>query len=400
MDAEHVAATASSALAEAYRDFPATERWTYMDVAARCVFPRCVREAMNEHLDHRMLDGADKPKLFDLVEETRKRFATLIHADSDEITFTKNVSEGLNMVARGLEWRPGDNVILCPELEHPNNIYPWLNLRRLGVEVRAVPPRAGAISVEAMLARADAHTRVLTVSSVTFAPGFRTDVDRLGRACRERGILFAVDAAQSVGVLATDVQRSCIDALSVATQKGLLGLYGMGFLYCRRAWAERIQPAYLARFGVEVAEGHEASMGELDFRLRPSARRFDLGNYNFLAAAAANASIQYLLTWGSAAIETYVVGLAHALVRGILDLGLPVCGGAPGPHLAHIVSVGELGAGGHDSTENPRFAALYKHLTENRVRLSIRRGILRFSLHIHNRQQDIDRVLDLVKRAL
>ena len=400
MDAERFAPTASSVLSEAYRDFPATERWTYLDVAARCVFPRCVREAMDKHLDHRMLDGADKPKLFTLIEETRGRFATLVHGDPDEITFTKNVSEGLNMVAAGLDWRPGENVILCPELEHPNNIYAWLNLRRLGVEVRAVPARAGAISAEEMLTRADARTRAITVSSVTFAPGFRTDLDRLGRACRERGIMFVVDAAQSVGVLATDVRRSCIDALSVSTQKGLLGLYGMGFLYCRREWAERMQPAYLARFGVDLGDAHEASMGGFDYRLQPSARRFDLGNYNFLAAAAANASIQYLLEWGSAAIETYVVGLAHTLARGILELGLPVCGGAPGPHLAHIVSVGELGAGGHDSTEDPRFAALYKHLTENRVRLSIRRGILRFSLHLHNTLRDVERVLDLMKRAL
>jgi len=138
--------------------------------------------------------------------------------------------------------------------------------------------------------------------------------------------------------------------------------------------------------------------GGLEFRLQPSARRFDLGNYNFLAAAAANAAIQYLQGWGPAAVEAYVLDLSHALARGLLDLGLPVCGGAPGPHLAHIVTVGELGSGGHDSTENPRFAALYKHLLENRVRLSIRRGILRFSLHIYNTLRDVERVLDLVKR--
>ena len=399
MDDERIATTESTALADAHRDFPATEHLTYMDVAARCVFPRCVREAIDTHLDQRMLEGGNKPKFFELIEETRERFAMLIHADPDEIAFTKNVSEGLNMVATGLEWRPGDNVILCPELEHPNNVYPWLNLRRLGVEVRAVPARAGAISVDDMLGRADARTRVITASSVTFAPGFRTDLDTLGRACRERGIMFVVDAAQSVGVLATDVRRSCIDALSVSTQKGLLGLYGMGFLYCRREWAERMQPVYLARFGVSVAEGHEAALGDFEFRLQPSARRFDLGNYNFLAAVGANAAIQYLQGWGAAAVEAYVVGLAHTLARGILSLGLPVCGGPPGAHLAHIVTVGRLGSGGHDSTEDPRFAALYKHLIENRVRLSIRRGILRFSLHVHNTARDVERVLDLVKRA-
>lgn len=399
MVAEPVASAGARSLAEAYQDFPAAEELTYLDVAARCVFPRCVREALDRHLDHRMLAGADKPKLFAMVEETRRRFADLIRANPEEITFTKNVSEGLNMVATGLDWRPGENVILCPQLEHPANIYPWLNLRRLGIEVRTVPPRAGAIPIEEMLAHADDRTRVITASSVTFAPGFRTDLDGLGRVCRKRGIMFVVDAAQSVGVLATDVQRSCIDALSVSTQKGLLGLYGMGFLYCRREWAERMHPAYLARFGVDLGEAHEASMGELDFRLRPAALRFDLGNYNFMGTAAANASIQYLQQWSPAAVEAYVLDLSHALARGMLDLGLPVCGGAPGAHLAHIVSVGDLGSGGHDSTENPRFASLHKYLIENQVRLSIRRGILRFSLHVHNTLRDVDRVLDLVKRA-
>lgn len=399
MDTERVPSITSTALTDAHRDFPATEHLTYMDVAARCVFPRCVRQAIDAHLDQRMLEGGNKPKFFELIEETRTRFAALIHADADEIALTKNVSEGLNMVATGLDWRPGDNVILCAELEHPNNVYPWLNLRRLGVEVRSVPARAGAISVDDMLARADARTRVITASSVTFAPGFRTDLDALGRACRDRRILFVVDAAQSVGVLATDVRRSCIDALSVSTQKGLLSLYGMGFLYCRREWAEQMQPVYLARFGVNVTEGHEAAMGGFDFRLQPSARRFDLGNYNFLAAAGANAAIQYLQGWGVDAVEAYVVGLAHSLARGILEIGLPVCGGPPGGHLAHIVTVGRLGSGGHDSTEDPRFAALYKHLIENRVRLSIRRGILRFSLHVHNTSRDVERVLDLIKRA-
>jgi selenocysteine lyase/cysteine desulfurase len=123
-----------------------------------------------------MLAGADKPKLFAMVEETRRRFAALIQAHPEEITFTKNVSEGLNMVATGLDWRQGDNVVLCPQLEHPANVYPWLNLRRLGVEVRTVAPQAGAIPVEEMLARADDRTRVITASSVTFAPGFRMDL--------------------------------------------------------------------------------------------------------------------------------------------------------------------------------------------------------------------------------
>jgi len=396
MNNEHLSTAGAKSIAEAHHDFPATARWIYMDVAARSIWPSPVRQAVDAYLDDRMLNGGDKARMFEMIEETRGRFARLINADSDEIAFTKNVSEGLNIVANSAGLRAGDNVVLCPELEHPNNVYPWLNLRRLGVQVRTVPPRDGAIDGADMLARADEHTRIIIASSVTFAPGFRTDIDRLGRSCRDRGIMLVVDGAQSVGVLATDIRRSCIDAMAVSTQKGLLGFYGMGFLFCRRACAERMHPAYLARFGVDLGDAHEASMGGFEFRLQRSARRFDLGNYNFLAAAAANCSMQYLMSFGAEIIENYVVGLAHRLAGGLLELGYPVCGGAPGAHLAHIVSVGELGAGGHGSTQDPRLSALYKRLTDNGVRLSIRRGILRFSLHLHNTAADVGRVLDLV----
>ncbi|MGZ8153662.1 MAG: aminotransferase class V-fold PLP-dependent enzyme [Burkholderiales bacterium] len=387
-------------LSEARSRFPALERWTYMDISGRSVLSREVRAALDAHLDDRMLNGAtDKALYFDLVERARGRFAQLIGAQPDEIAYTKNISEGLNIIATGFEWHPGDNVVLCPELEHPNNVYVWLNLKRYGVEVRTVAQRDGHIPVEDLIARMDARTRVVTVSTVTFAPGFRTDVDALGKACRERDVLLLVDAAQSVGILHTDVGASHIDALSVSTQKGLLALYGMGYLYCRRAWAERLHPAYLARFGVDLGDAHEASIGAYDFKLAPGARRFDLGNYNFLATAAVDASMQQLLAWGTKNIERRVVTLSHALAGGFLGLGLPVAGGEPGPHLAQIVTVGEMSADQY-ATGNELYNKLYAHLAENRVKLSIRRGMLRFSLHVYNDMEDVDRVLELTRAFL
>jgi selenocysteine lyase/cysteine desulfurase len=359
-----------------------------------------VRAAIDAHLDDRMLNGAaDKAQYFDLVERTRARFAELIGASADEITYAKNISEGLNMIAAAVPWRSGDNVVLCAELEHPNNVYVWLNLRRHGVEVRMVPQRDGHIPVDELIARMDARTRVATVSTVTFAPGFRTDVDTLGKACRARDVLLLVDAAQSVGILHTDVAASNIDALAVSSSKGLLGLYGLGFVYCRREWAERLQPAYLARFGVDLGDAHEASIGGYDFQLAPGARRFDLGNFNFLATAAVDASMSQLLAWGSHNIERHVVTLSHALARGFLDLGLPVAGGEPGPHLAQIVTVGRMSADQY-ATGDDLYNKLYAHLVENRVRLSIRRGMLRFSLHVYNSMDDVERVLDLTRTFL
>ena len=387
-------------LAEARSHFPALERWTYMDISARGVLSREVRAALDAHLDDRMLNGAtDKEQFFALVERARARFAELIGAHPDEIAFTKNISEGLNMIATAIHWHRGDNVVLCPELEHPNNVYAWLNLRRYGVEVRAVPAREGHIPVDDLIAHMDERTRVATVSTVSFAPGFRTDVDKLGAACRKRDVLLLVDGAQSVGVTHTDVHASNIDALAVSTQKGLLALYGMGFLYCRREWAERLQPAYLARFGVDLGDAHEASIGGYDFQLARGARRFDVGNYNFLATAAVDASMKQLLEWDTRRIEPYVQDLTYALARGFLDLGLPVAGGEPGPHLTKIVTVGVMSTDQY-KTGDPRFNQLYDHLVKNRVKLSIRRGMLRFSMHVYNNMEDVERVLDLSRRFL
>ncbi len=386
-------------LADAYQDYPATAELTYMDVAARGLISQPVRAALDAHLDGLASGNIDKDEFFALIERTRARFAAMIRAQPDEIAFTKNVSEGLNMVATGLPWEAGDNVVVCPELEHPNNVYCWLNLRQRGVEVRTVAPRDGHLPIDDMIARMDAQTRAVTASTVTFAPGFRTDIDRLGQVCRERGIFFLVDAAQSCGVLQTDVEASHIDGLAVSTQKGLLGLYGMGFLYCRREWAERMQPAYLARFGVDLGDAHEAALGSEAYKLMPAARRFDVGNYNFLGCTAVDAAMEQLSAYDPLAIEHYVVGLAHQLAEGFIDLGLPVCGGAPGPHLAGIVTVGELGSS-HYGTDDERFNQLYAYLHEHAVRLSIRRGVLRFSLHVYNTQDDVKRVLELTRQGV
>jgi cysteine desulfurase/selenocysteine lyase len=391
--------TEFSTIAAARANYPALERWTYMDLAGRGVLSKSVRAAIDAQLDERMLNGGDKEKFFALIERARGRFAQLINAEPDEIAYTKNISDGLNMIAAGLRYAPGDNVIVCPELEHPNNVYPWLNLRGQGLEVRTVKPRAGHIPVDEIIACMDARTRVVTASTVTFAPGFRTDIDTLGRACRERGVLFLVDGAQSVGVLHTEVKTSHIDALAVSTQKGLLGLYGMGFLYCRREWAEQMQPAYLARFGVDLGEAHEASLGTEQFKLMPATRRFDLGNYNYVGAVAVDAAMGEILGHGTPAVERYVTQLGHALAQGFLDIGLPVSGGKPGPHLAHIVTVGTMGDS-HYGSNDEKFNRLYAWLGENRVKLSIRRGVLRFSLHLYNNMDDVARVLELTHAFL
>ena len=387
--------------AEARSHFPGACEQVYMDVAGRGLLSLESRRAIHDYLEMRTHEGGDKLAMFALIERVREQFAALCGAAPEEIAFTGSVSEGINTIANSLPWRQGDSVVLCVDIEHPNNIYPWRNLEmREGIEIRNVPARDGAIDVDAMAAAIDGSTRVMSVSAVSFAPGFRTDLRALGRICRERGVFSLIDAAQSIGVLHTDVDDLMIDAFSVSTQKGLLGLYSMGFLYCRKSIAERISPAYLARFGVDAGGRHESAMGGAEVVFMPGARRFEVGHPNFLGAAALEPSLHLLSEIGTVEIDAWVTELAAELAAGFLALGLPVCGGPPGPHLGNIVSVGQLAEGLHDTTDDKVIGALFQYLIEHGVKMSIRKGVLRFSLHLFNSPADVERVLDLTKQFL
>ncbi len=376
--------------------FPASREHTYLSTCTRGLLPVPAREALIAHLTELETGTTDKAALFEKVETVREAFARLIRCHRDEVAFTKNVSEGLNIIATAIEWQAGDNIVVCLDMEHPNNVYPWLNLRdRAGISVRAVPPRNGHVDADRIIAEIDERTRLVTLPTVSFSPGFRTDVAAISRVCRERGVFLLADAVQSVGVLDTDVEDLGVDGLVVSTQKGLCGLYGMGFLYCRRDWAERFTPAYLARFGVDLGEdAHEASLGSDEISLMPGARRFDLGNYNYPGVVVAEQSLSILNRIGTRTIEAHVTDLSICLIDGLLDLGLTVAGGAPGRHTSSIVCIGELGRG-HDTSDDPGIASLSSHLTKADVVHSIRRGMIRFAFHIYNSKNDVDRVLNL-----
>ena len=250
-----------------------------------------------------------------------------------------------------------------------------------------MPSRAGRIHVDDLIRACDAKVRLVSVSSTSFVPGLRTDLDRLGAVCRERGILLLVDGAQSVGIIAHDVGRTPIDALAASTQKGLLGLYGLGFLYCRSTWADRLEPAYLARFGVELGDAHEADVDASGYRLKAGAQRFDLGNYNFPAATAVNESLKLLLDVGINKVEQHVVALARALARGLGQQGFHVWPDPESGEIANIVTIGRSGA------DAPALDDFHAALVAAGVKLSIRRGLLRFSFHLYNNLDDVARVL-------
>lgn len=388
------AATSGKALEQARAEFPVLEKLTFLNICEKALLPRMSRAAVEMYLDRTQSGRVSRVEHGEYVERAKNKFAELINADSDEVAFTRTVSDGINSIACAIDWHPGENVVITPSLEHGNNAYPWFHLKRSGVELRTVPPDGGAIDAEAMINAMDERTRVVVAASVTIAPGLRTDIARIGRAARERGVLFVVDGVQSAGVMALDTRTDMFDCLATSTSKGLLGLYGSGFLYCRREVADRLEPVYLSRTG--VVGGAYSEGGSEAYTLAPGARRFEVGSYSMAAAYAMDASLDLILGLGKDAIQRHVLELSGAFTSALEERGLPVSAPSDSEFRSHIVTVGRLWDGGHDFSNDTRINSIAAHLKANDVAFTIRRGMLRFGFHFFNNMNDVKRALDLI----
>jgi cysteine desulfurase / selenocysteine lyase len=378
--------------------FPAATNFTYLNSASRGIVSEASHDAGKRFLDI-YLTGVAEEGTKPIMTAVRDRFARLIGASPDEIATTKNTSDGLNAVGSAIDWKKGDNVVLTPELEHPNNIYLWAALRDRGVEMRLVSSDDGSIDAEAVAEAIDERTRVVTASSVTFTPGYRTDLATIGKAARRHGALFLVDAVQSLGVLEMDVDACHIDALATSTSKGLLGVQGQGFLYVRASRIEELRPAYVARYSVARGTGHESEMEGMDFQYQPNAQRFEIGSYNWVSLAVVANAMKEILDIGIDRVDAHVEKLATQLADGLKALDLPVNEPPKGIRRSHIVTVGRMNDGDAYGSADQRLNQIATVLKESDVRFTIRRGLLRFGFHCYNDHRDVERVLDLVESA-
>jgi selenocysteine lyase/cysteine desulfurase len=203
---------------ESYRrEFPVTKKYVYLDHAGVAPISLRVADSVGRLLAESTEGGAfHYPKWAQWIVDVRRSCARLVNAEQDEIAFVKSTSHGLSIVAEGLDWNEGDNLLVY-EKEFPSNLYPWVNLRRKGVEVKIIPPREGKIVLDDVERMIDPRTRLLAVSSVQFSNGFRIDLERAGELCRRRGVFFCVDAIQSLGVIPMDVKRYHVDFLSAGS---------------------------------------------------------------------------------------------------------------------------------------------------------------------------------------
>jgi selenocysteine lyase/cysteine desulfurase len=389
-------AVAPPGLDDFRRRFPAARDYTYLNVASRGITSNAAHAAGIAMLEGHWRIDAGKDVLAPILARCRAGFADLIGGRPTEVALTQNVSQGLNIVAGAVDWRPGDNIVATVELEHANNVYLWQALTARGVELRVVPPTATTeIDTGAMARAIDRRTRVVTASSVSFTPGFRTDLAPIGRAARAHDALFLVDAVQSCGVLTLDVDADAIDAVAVSTSKGLLGLMGFGFLWVREGWIDRLRPAAVARNSIDQKGGHYSEMEGLEFDFAHTAERFEAGNFNYVGAAVAAKSLEELAEVGVSRIEANARDLAERLRQGLERQGFRAQRPADPAAATHIVTVGVRGAGGAYATDDPRLNRLADALVAGGVRFSIRRGLVRFGFHGYNDAADVARVLEI-----
>lgn len=295
------------------QEFPQAEGLIYLNHAGVGPWPRRCARAVQEFAWENVHQGArDYPRWLAMEATLRGQLRTLINAPSaSDIALLKNTSEALSFVAAGLGWAQGDNIVSSDE-EFPSNRLVWEALEPHGVSLRQVALRAdpGRPPEDALEAACDDRTRLLAISSVQYASGLRLDLERLGRFCRSRGILFCVDAIQSLGVLPFDVQAVDADFVMADGHKWLLGPEGLALFYCRPVLRERLR---LTEFGWHMVED-VGNYDCKDWTPARSARRFECGSPNMLGTVALSASLSLLLEIGLEAVSKRIMSnISYAL---------------------------------------------------------------------------------------
>jgi selenocysteine lyase/cysteine desulfurase len=364
------------------REFPVCESKVFLAHAGVSPLPRRVAEAMKEYVEAASRDNQENVLSDEVIGETRALAAGLINARREEIAFVGSTSMGLAMVGAGLPWERGDQVV-CYRDDYPANVYPWMDLARRGVDVKFVEPRGfGNITLDDVERVVTHKTRLVSLASVHFQSGWRLDVNRIGKFLRERGILFCLDAIQSLGALRTSVEF--VDFAAADAHKWLLGPLGTAILYVRKEHYDRFHPPLVG--------WHSASspnfIAQESLVFKPDARRYEPGSLNLAGIIGLRAALQLILECGMDAVEARVLGLARQIIAQATRAGFTVIGPTEGAGLSGIVSLSA------DATD---MAELHAKLNAANVITSLRytrdgRKCLRLSPHLYNRDEELPRL--------
>lgn len=361
-------------------EFPVTREWVFFNHAAVAPLCRRASDRIVAWTEDMTKNGSvHEARWMAEIESGRAAAARLLGAKTEEIAFLKNTTEGIAAVAEGFPWKSGDNVVV-PAGEYPSNVYPWMHLRDRGVSVRTVPCHGPRVRFEDIVATVDSRTRLLAISHVQFATGFRSDLAALGAFCRGRGIDFFVDAIQGLGVLPIDVEGMNIDYLSADGHKWLVAPEGASLFYLRLDKLEKIRPTCVG--WKSVVNWHDYST--IDFRLQPTAARFEGGSFNMPGILALGASLKFFEEVGYAKITTRLRSITDYLADRIVGIGGELYSSRVEDEWSGIVSF-SLG------NEDP--VSLVKRCKRHNVVLAQRGGRLRASPHFYNSPEDVDRFI-------
>ncbi len=370
-------------------EFPLEPGLCYLNHAAVSPWPRRSHDAVNAFAEQNLHHGSlQYPAWLQTEQRLRDRLARIINAPSpDDIALVKNTSEALSFVAYGLDWQPGDNVVTSNQ-EFPSNRIVWESLARFGVELRQVDLGTAASPEDALAAAIDERTRLLTISSVQYGTGLCMDLERLGSICRDRRILFCVDAIQSIGALSFDVEAIGADFVAADGHKWLLGPEGLGLFYSRPEARERLS---LTQFGWHMVD----AVGDFErksWEPAHTARRFECGSPNMLTIHALEASLSLLEDVGMVEVERRVLANSRWLFEQLAAI--------EGISLLTPSSEGRYGGITTFRSDIKNNDYLFDYLNENNVFCARRGGGVRFSPHFYTPravlQQAVARVASFV----
>lgn len=369
--------------------FPVARDSIFLAHAGVTILPRVVARTMQDYLEQSCLRMQEYPEAWRAVNETRVVAARLLGAQAQEIALLGPTSLGLSLVANGLDWRPGDEVVCYPD-DYPANVYPWTDLERQGVVVRRLQPaEPGAITPELVEAALTPRTRLVALASCHYLSGFRLEVDTIGQLLHARGVLFCLDAIQTLGAFETRVDH--VDFLAADSHKWLLGPMSAGLFYVREELQERLRPSLLGSWNVRSPN----FIAQPGIEFEKGGRRYEPGALNIAGILGMKAGIELLLETGVPAVSAQLLALKARLLAGLEPLGFRSLGPREGMHASGITTVWRA------PEDGPPVERVFEHLVSRRIHPSLRhtrdgRAHLRFSPHYYNTLEEMDRVVAAV----
>ena len=363
--------------------FPITERAVYLNHAAVSPPPTTTIQAVEAQLRDVHENGSlNFHSWLAVKERARELLAQLLGARPEQVAFVRNTSDGLSTVANGLAWKSGDNIVTFSR-EFPSNIYPWLRVRdAFGVDVRMCEERDGRVDLDELERLIDDCTRVVAISQVQFASGFRTDLERLGRLARQRDALLVVDVIQALGVVPVNVEAELVDVAAGAGHKWLLSPEGVGYLYLSDRARERIQPTLVGWVSVPNPEDY------LNFEQgwNRGTLAWETGTGPAALIHGFKASLELPHQYGSARIADYLEELTDYLCDRVRTKAYEVVSSRAPGEKSQIVCIRHRGA--------LSAMALYAHLKQQNIITAPRGDRLRIAPHLYNTLKEIDQFIE------